>query len=555
MILIVSSVVFLFNMSISKLFLLIAIIMATTLYYMICLKRSDFKLSEIVIGNVLAVFVFIGAICLCLTIYDFAWDSNWYHKTAVGSIKEGWSPLYESFLKFINLNDINVYFISASRVWAQYYCKASWIIGANMYLLVDNIEVAKVVNLIMIYVLFTFSYHYLVSSRLKIWQALIISVLLIYNPITCVQTFTLYVDSLLLTTLFSLIIMLFAAVDENYELNKFVKYFSLGLLIIFCVNVKFTGLAYAGIFCLLFFVITMVKAYINKNFKDQLINNIKYYFMVCSIGILLVGSSTYVTNLVRKGHVFYPLAGKEQIDIMTGNQPASFNEKSTIKKLFISIFSETENVSGNKEPKLKPLFSVSESEKEVASVTYDIRIGGFGPLFGGILVVSLVMLVGELIILWSKSKEWFWIILSLNLTIFLMLFLITESWWARYSPYLYLIPIIVLAVLFVIANDSKICLKIGTLVMAAFIVICLLINASYFVKYIGICKEKTDIAKETLVNLSQESKNNTLNISLVHESLGGLEFNFKDYDINYKIVTRTWKPGRFFYGDLAKIEN
>ena len=44
------------------------------------------------------------------------------------------------------------------------------------------------------------------------------------------------------------------------------------------------------------------------------------------------------------------------------------------------------------------LFSVSENEKQVASVTYDIRIGGFGPLFGGALVVSLIERIGSEIV-------------------------------------------------------------------------------------------------------------------------------------------------------------
>lgn len=553
-VLVFSSVVFLFNMSISKTLLLISAITSIITYYFICLRKSEFDLLEVIVGNVLAILIFVGATILSLSIYDFAWDSNWYHKTAVGCIKEGWSPLYESFLKFINLQDINVYFVSASRVWAQYYCKASWIIGGNMYLLTDNIETAKVLNLIMVYILFTFSYHYFASSRFKIWQALIISTLLIYNPITCVQTFTLYVDSLLMTTLFSVIIMLFGIIDEKYEMNKTIKYFALGLLIILCVNVKFTGLAYAGIFCFLFFLISLIKAIFDKELTKVLVDNIKYYAVVCSIGILLVGSSTYLANFIKKGHPFYPLAGSEQIDIMKGNQPTSFDDENAIKKVFLSTFSETDNISGDREPKLKPLFSVSENEKEVASVTYDTRIGGFGPLFGGILVVSLIVIVCELVILWKKSKKWFYIILSVIITIFLMLFLITESWWARYSPYYYLIPIIAISLLFVIFNNSKIQLKLSSLIVAIFLTVCLLINASYFAKYIGICKEKTEVAKETLTNLALESKEKSINVSFVHETFGGLEFNLKDYDINYKVATRTWNPGRFFYGDLAKIE-
>ena len=187
----------------------------------------------------------------------------------------------------------------------------------------------------MIFVLFGFSYHYFSSTRFKKWQAVILSTLLIFNPITCSQVFTLYVDNLLMTNFFGIIIALIAITDKDYQLNEFCKYFILSMLVIFCINIKFTGLAYAGIFCFLFFCIWCVKAFQDGELKKVFIKNILFYIVTCTIAIFIVGASSYLTNFINKGHPLYPLAGEGKIDIMTSNEPKVFAEMPTLKKLFI----------------------------------------------------------------------------------------------------------------------------------------------------------------------------------------------------------------------------
>lgn len=552
-ILVVSSILFILNIDIVSFFSIVAIFLSFFIYYFIMGKKEQFSKIEIVLGNVLAVLLIVIAIIFSTQIYDFAWDSNWYHKSALGCLKLGWNPIYQAFEEFIQKTDMAADYLKFAEIWANHYCKASWIVGANIYSLTNNIETAKAVNLIMIFMLFGISHHYFVSTRFKFWQSLILSFLITFNPITVSQVFTLYVDNLLMTNLFAIVIMLFAITDKKYELDKFYKYFILAMLVIFCINIKFTGLAYAGIFCFLFFCIWCVKAYFDGELKTVFVKNIVFYIVTCSIAVFVVGASSYLTNFIEKGHPLYPLAGEGKVDIMSTNEPYIFKGMPTLNKLFIALFGETTNKLEYEFEKPKKLFSVSE--EEIFYCVYDARVGGFGPLFSGILVISILVIIISLILLYKKDKYYFAIFASLFIAMFLMLSLITESWWARYSPYLYLIPIFAVVFLFIGYNYFGICQKIVFAVISVFLITILTINASYFTKYIFDCKNRTDITKEEMINYRETSQENKLKVNYIHGTLAGMEFNLKDYGINYEVVNRTNNLGQYTYGGMIKIEN
>ena len=140
-----------------------------------------------------------------------------------------------------------------------------------------------------------------------------------------------------MTSLFAIVIMLFAITDKKYQLDKWYKYFILAMLVIFCINIKFTGLAYAGVFCFLFFCIWCVKAYIDGEVKTVFVKNMVFYIITCSIAIFIVGASSYLTNFIEKGHPLYPLAGEGKVDIMSTNEPYIFKGMPTLNKLFIAL--------------------------------------------------------------------------------------------------------------------------------------------------------------------------------------------------------------------------
>lgn len=550
--LIISSVNFLFKGRINSITAVISIILSIAVFFLVTYKQPK---TEAILGLILGVVIFAVFIFITQNILDFAHDSNWYHKAALGSLANGWNPVYEEFGEFANNSDLNITDMNYAAIFTQHYCKASWITGANIYCLTGNIETGKSVNLLMAYILFVLTFHYLSKVYLKWWQSLIVSGLMVYNPLTVSQIFTLYVDNLLYTCLFGIIVMLFGISDKKYDLDEKIKYYVLFGLVVFCVNIKFTGLAYAGVFCLLFYIIWIIHSIVNKNFKQVFIKNTVFYIITCSIAIFLVGFSTYVTNYLDDGHPLYPLAGENKRDIMTGNQPTAFNKINGIDRLLISVFSKTENITGKKLPDLKFPFIVYEEEEEIVSVGPDTRIAGFGPLFGGILCFSAAILTFGTYCLFKLNKYWFAIIISNIAVILTLLLCIEESWWARYSPYFYLIPMLALVIIFIAFNNE---VKLFKCLIGAICAVCIFLlvkNTNYFVKYVDRCIIDSKTTLENLEKVRKASEDGPIKISLIVSSHYGIEFNLKDADINYvKVEPYTVTPNKL-YGELMYVED
>lgn len=549
--LIVSSILFLFGGSITSISAVISVFLSIGGYLFLLNKKSKI---EAILGIVLGIVILIISICVSHNIFDFAHDSNWYHKAALGSLANGWNPIYEEFGEFAKKSDLKISDMEYAEIFTQHYCKASWICGANIYCLTGDIETGKAVNLVMAYILFAFVFHYLSMVYLKWWQGIIVGLLVVYNPLTISQVFTLYVDNLLYTCLISIIVILFGISDKKYELDEKIKYFALFALVVFCVNIKFTGLAYAGVFCLLFYIIWLVYAIIKKDFLNVFIRNTIFYVITCSVAILLVGYSTYVTNCIDDGHPLYPLAGENKRDIMTGNQPTAFNNINGVQRLLVSVFSKTENIAGNKLPDLKFPFYVSEEEEEIAAVGPDTRIAGFGPLFGGVLCFSAAILAFGIYCLFKLDKYWFCIVFSNVVVILTLLLCIEESWWARYSPYFYLVPIFALVLILIAFNNENGFFKFLIGVTCVVCMFLLVKNTNYFVKYVEQCVAETKTTIENLEKAKEYSKDKPIKISLIASSHYGIEFNLKDADINYVKVEPYMVTPNKLYGSLMYME-
>ena len=550
--LILSSIIFIFHGTITVISAVISILLSFVAFVLLNFKKSKI---DTILGLILGIVIFISSIIISENILDFASDSSWYHKSALGSLANGWNPVYEKFGDFANNSELNITNMHYAEIFTQHYCKASWITGANIYCLTKDIESGKSVNLFMAYILFAFIFHYLSMVYLKWWQALIVSGLTVYNPLTVSQIFTLYVDNLLYTSLFGIIVMLFGISDKNYELDEKLKYFSLFGLIVFCINIKFTGLAYAGVFCLLFYIIWLIRSIVDKNFIYTFIKNTSFYIVTCIIAIFLVGFSTYIMNFTEHGHPFYPLAGENKRDIMTGNQPVPFDRINGIERLLISVFSKTENIIGNVLPDLKFPFFVSEEEKEVAAIGPDTRIAGFGPLFGGVLCFSAAVLTFGLYCLFKLNKYWFAILISNIVVVLALLLLIQESWWARYSPYFYLVPILTLVLIFIGFNNETKGFKFLIGVICAICIFLLVKNTNYFTKYVEQCIDESIETKENFEIAKVLSKEKPIKIFIISPSYYGIEFNLKDADINYTKVGPYEVKSRKLYGTLMYMED
>jgi len=551
-VLIFNSLMFLSVITVKPMFLPICMFLSACMYFYFVREKN---IHHRIYGILLALAVFSAFIFICGGVFDLSYDGNWYQKASLGSLAHGWNPLYTSLSDFAAMKDgVGIGNLAESAIWADHYCKAAWIFGADIYSFTGNIECAKAVNPTFTYILFSVMYRYLSAKGLPLVAVSVLSLVTALNPISIPQMFTFYNDGVLASALFTVIVLLVWFSDEKCNECDDVHIRSVLLFssLVFLINIKFTGLAYAGFFCLAFYLLALVRAALRNSFKRTFIRATLFYVLVLFTAVIFVGSSSYVKNTAEHGHPLYPLFGADKTDIMTKNQPDEFSDMTNAEKLYSSLFSQTSNPMGDTELLPKEPFSIDPYEIYISKNSPDTRIGGMGVFFSGILVVSLAALVMILIYLAMRHRNGFLTAITLVIPSVCLILLISESWWARYSPYMWLLPVGVSAVLIYIAKEMNIFARIPTDLLTVFLTVMCLINngicALYPLSAIG-CSEK--IHRE-LTYLSYISQTEHMEIRFPNYAFYGIEYNLKDHDVNYKVVAEFENAGTAFYEGRAE---
>lgn len=509
-----TSLLWLFNIPVSCFHLPLSCVISGVIFYFIFEKN----IKSLILTFFISIVVLIVSILASGHVYDQSDDGNSYHKETVAALTTGWNPIYDDYKDFAEAHDLT----DKHQLWAEHYPKTTWILASDIYKITGDIETGKFYNLLLIYIAFTiFSYilHLLLNKKIL---NIIVGLLVAINPITMSQVFSYYVDGFLGLLLYLIILFmyLFIKKDDDWKIKSI-----LTSLIILIVNVKFTGLAYSGLFCLGYFIYYIIFKIKNKEY-DNLKKNTIFFVIVAIVSIGLVGSNSYIKNTVTNGNPLYPLMGKDKVDIITYLQPKSFADKSPIEKNFYSIFSWSENIGAYNggEPRLKTPFEYSYNE--IKNIGYDTRIGGYGVLFSGIFIISLIVIIYMIgYDIYTKNKNaWFYVI-PIIITILLMFFL-SDSWWARYAPQLYLFIIIAMILL---ASKDKIFYKLALL---CFAVIVFYNSALCFSSFCYNDLKSSGYSRMELNKVRGEK----IDVYIAYERSTGLLANLRDKDIDYKIV-------------------
>lgn len=428
------SAVFILHGKMSQLVTIMALLISLAMAYIVG-KKLDIKrpyLIPVILFATLAISIFLGSITL-----DTTYDGNTYHKQAIGSLKDGWNPVY---------NDIG-------NLFSNTYPKASWIFAGSIYQLTGNIESGKAINFIILAITFFAAYWY-IGIRLSREKSALTALLLALSPVATMQLFSNYVDGIMGSLLVVLTIFLNALVDKKVKTPRIYLYSTIVILIVIICNLKFTGIVYAGIIAVIYLLYVIWKR--NWHMMRQLVL-VGSASLMLAIGV--VGASPYIRNFVVHGQPLYPLMGNGSVDIMKNNMPASYAHKNRVYKFLESNFGETDNKSysrtlndgGQVDSKLKIPFTFNLEEVQLLSYNYpDLRQAGYGVWFGGILLVSGVAAL--YILLKNRHivrKEDLPLILLPIVPIILTALATDAAWWARYLPQLIIFPILILVLLYV----------------------------------------------------------------------------------------------------------
>lgn len=526
-ILIGTTLLFMCKIGLTMYHLPLFIILTTVFYYI--LRKKD-SITDIIKVVILSLLIIIVSTLISSFMYDRSSDGNTYHKDAIGVLKEGYNPVYESSKDFIERRNDPSKELTSYSIWTDHYAKANWIIASNFYSLTNNIESGKAMNLISMYIIFGFMFTS-ISLVLDKKKSFILALIITINPITASQMFTYYNDQLVCLYLF-LSILFLIKLDHNINDKETWLFYILTFIIL--ANMKFNGLGYLLVFSFLFVCRYLYKAYRNKEFFSLFKKLSIIYIPLFIISLLIVGYPTYVKNTLDHNNPFFPLYDKNGEDIITAQQPQKFLKMNNLEKLFYGTFSKANNLRENDNTDLKIPFTIYKSELSPAC-SNDLRISGWGIFFSGLLLCSIIILIKY----YKEYKKESWILYTLAITSILMI-VMSESWWARYTPHFYLFIILSIYILFKY-NKCKFINIIYLVIIIINTLIPLAGNSYYTLKNsIQITKDLNNLrGKEILVNLN---------------GMNGIIYNLKDHDIKYILSDET-KSNELYYHYLTYQEN
>ncbi|MCE5231252.1 hypothetical protein LLG95_16875 [bacterium] len=357
-----------------------------------------------------------------IRIYDVSYDGQNYQMETTIQLARGWNPFRGGLPDTVQ-----------TTWYINYSPKAAALTGAAVYLVTGRIETDKTFN----FVLLAASLLAVIATLIRLfptWGPVrigVIGLLAALNPICIVEVFTTYVDTQIasmLTIMIAMGLMLFAT-----ESGPIYLLYAMAVLILFHIKIP------AVVFACLIGGLLVVALFVAGR------RAVAYRLCAVSVGIAIfaiaaIGYNPYITNIRDKGHIFHPFFGKHAYVntpmFHEGNRPANFKNINRLQRFGMSVLSRTSNIYSVGNARIKWPFLIYEDELRDIKGT-DLRIGGFGPLYSGALILSLVILA---LAAWKSRR------MALAGGIFMVALLFValvhpDAWWGRYVPHLWLIPI------------------------------------------------------------------------------------------------------------------
>ncbi|MBO4520034.1 MAG: hypothetical protein J5787_02390 [Alphaproteobacteria bacterium] len=396
------------------------------------LKISDIKEflpSFVIIFGIIALSLYLAE-----AMADVSYDGRWYHQTNALFLKKGWNPVYVRAADFLK-EHWTVKSISGLTVMDS-YPKAVEIIAASFFYLTDNIETCKAVNPLAMAALFFYSLYIFNAFFPNLLGILrfFLSFAVIINPVVLAQMHTGYVDGLIYVCFMFALLSIIELEKTDRQSKSGLLIFIMSITLLSGIKTS-SGLYAAEIILLYLIYLKCRKKNIEKPGK----------ILIALVALLFVTNiNPYLTNLYQGKHLFYPIMGKDKIDVITHNVPTYFFNRSMPYKLFMSLFTSAKNSSfehpeTNTPIKVKTPFTRSDEEKRNLGFA-DLRLSGFGVWWGGILILSLFLAPFSRKIPEPDSSLYHLLMLILIVSVLTH----PHNWWARYVPQLYALPIFII---------------------------------------------------------------------------------------------------------------
>jgi hypothetical protein len=352
---------------------------------------------------------------------DNSWDGLAYHQEAVLRLADGWNPLFEGAAAYGR----------GEELWLDHYPKGSWIAAAAVLLTTGHVEAGKLFNLtLMLAASGMVTLLLLRTTRLRIAMSAALGILTALNPVFIYQATTFYVDNLLASAL-----TLVVAGLTLYASTRQWRVLAIALAAAcLAINVKLTGLVYVAVI-----LAVAVPAMWWWHGLVQARRMAAAAAATAVVGGGILGYAPYVQNLRDHADPFYPATPTYRILNMS-QTPANLQERDRITRFFVSSFSRSEAVRSPQQTRLKfPLWVGAEERRGLYGA--DLEAGGFGPLYGASLLLALVGVVT--LCARRATRQIAGVVLLIGGTLLASMFVHGQTWWARFVPQAWLLPMLV----------------------------------------------------------------------------------------------------------------
>jgi hypothetical protein len=370
-------------------------------------------------------------------VYDTSCDGQEYHFDGAYVLSQGWNPYWD--------NGIPNSTSGPAPNWVLFYPKGAWAFSALLMASGLPAESAKCINFIILCSSLMIVAGMLIFAGLHPASALILGSAAALNPVALGELFTRMNDGLLGGSILIFISGLLMSVAFNSWRGLVLAGFSLA----FAMELKFSAIPIFGVLGLF----ALSANWYRNGARAALI-------MATALGaagivsIFYMGWNPYVTNFLGFGHPFHPLMGAHRLNFMEWNRPESLKPMISISRLLFSLFAETD-VRTASDLHLKLPFSVTAQDLDYAGVP-DARVGGFGPLFSGALLLGAAGII--LLALKGRNRSLPAAALIVCAGLSASVLIMPENWWARFVPHVWLLPCAVAAGLLLMYESKRLLL-------------------------------------------------------------------------------------------------
>lgn len=395
---VISCIVFALRGVISGWIFPVSVLISSTV---ILLPRFNFH--DTIKGLITGIIVISGGCIVSSFLFDNSYDGNAYHQEAIAFLIDGWNPFYSQ--------------ANTETPWVNHYAKALEIVSATIASATGNIESGKAVNLIIFFSMLFFALSSVETLCKKYSKTIhfLITACICANPVVTSQLFSFYNDyALYCLIIINLSLFIFLLNSKSRTLPLL----GMGMATILAADTKFSHFFYMGILW-----VAMLAYLLHHRSNDK-----RLYLRFCATGIssaliafFLTGFHPYMTNTIDFGNPLFPLVGGDA-DIMSVNTPDIYSGGNRFSNFLISLFSQNTAYD-----------SLLPDPAALLTLDLDSRLQGFGPFMGIILLLS----IADMVLRKADGTAWYAVAVILFMT-----FCFEQSWWARYIPFLWLVPCI-----------------------------------------------------------------------------------------------------------------